>query len=388
MTDVHWRIVIVMVLLGHFGFMLSAYNRINAFGFARWKIKTIVKAMLAFTIILPPIVGWLFYDQLTGLWLGEGSVSDFPIPLVAYAYVCLFSWVILGIPWLIFRPIFGLEWVKTKQVTEVVSVQSQVRNHLPLSRKCKLECRLPLNQLFELAIDQIELPVVGLPGQLDGYRIAHLSDIHLTGDVHPDFARYAVNRATQWEADLMAVTGDIIDKKPCIDWLGDIFGSASAIDGRFYVLGNHDTRVYDSWRTREAMDLAGWTDLGARYVRLPLRNVDSMIIGNEYPWYERPTVPDPDGEGFRLLLSHSPDQLKWARRNDVTLMLAGHTHGGQGRLPLAGPLLSPSGYGSRYASGSFYKSPTTMHVSRGLCGTHLIRINCRPQLSLLSLRAV
>ena len=69
-------------------------------------------------------------------------------------------------------------------------------------------------------------------------------------------------------------------------------------------------------------------------------------------------------------------------------MLAGHTHGGQGRLPLAGPVLSPSFHGSRYASGDFYKAPTTMHVTRGIGGVHLMRINCRPELSLLTLRAV
>lgn len=67
-------------------------------------------------------------------------------------------------------------------------------------------------------------------------------------------------------------------------------------------------------------------------------------------------------------------------------MLAGHTHGGQGRLPLAGPLLGPSFHGSRYASGDFYKDPTTMHVTRGISGVHLLRINCRPELSLLTLR--
>ena len=89
-----------------------------------------------------------------------------------------------------------------------------------------------------------------------------------------------------------------------------------------------------------------------------------------------------------MLLSHSPDQLSWARQNRVTLMLAGHTHGGQGRLPLAGPLLSPSVHGSRYASGDFYKPPTTMHVTRGICGKHLMRINCRPELSLITLRRV
>jgi hypothetical protein len=69
-------------------------------------------------------------------------------------------------------------------------------------------------------------------------------------------------------------------------------------------------------------------------------------------------------------------------------MLAGHTHGGQGRLPLVGPLLSPSLHGSRYASGDFFRPPTTMHVTRGLSGIHLMRINCRPELSLLTLRGL
>jgi predicted MPP superfamily phosphohydrolase len=185
----------------------------------------------------------------------------------------------------------------------------------------------------------------------------------------------------------LAITGDIIDKQSCIDWLGDIFGSAEATDGCYYVLGNHDTRIVDSWQTRQAMDSAGWTDLGSRSLRTSLRGVETLMIGNEHPWYERPIIEDKEGDEFRFLLSHSPDQIGWARKHRVELMLAGHTHGGQGRLPLAGPLLSPSYHGSRFASGDFYKAPTTMHVSRGLCGTHLLRINCRPELSLLRLRS-
>jgi len=112
-----------------------------------------------------------------------------------------------------------------------------------------------------------------------------------------------------------------------------------------------------------------------------------MLIGNEHPWFKRPEL-ETDNSELRLLLSHSPDQIWWARKHGVTLMLAGHTHGGQGRLPLAGPILGPSLHGSRFASGDFYLPPTTMHVTRGLCGTHLIRINCRPELSLLTLRSI
>ena len=112
-----------------------------------------------------------------------------------------------------------------------------------------------------------------------------------------------------------------------------------------------------------------------------------MIIGNEHPWYARPEIESTEDQ-FRLLVSHSPDQFRWAREHGIHLMLAGHTHGGQGRLPLAGPILSPSFHGSRYASGDFYKPPTTMHVTRGIGGVHLMRINCRPELSLITLKSV
>jgi predicted MPP superfamily phosphohydrolase len=388
-----WRIVIAAVLLGHFGLMLSLYNRINGVGMARRTVKRIVKAMFVYTIFLPPIVWWLNQGAISDRWFGRVTViqgvgeSSLPLALIGYGLVCLATYVVLGIPWLIFRPIFGLEWVKVKRVSEVVAVDQVCAVPLALTSKCKIESRLPLNQLFELSVDIVDLPVVGLPVALDGYKVAQLSDIHLTGDVHPDFAGYAIQRANEWGPDLMAITGDIIDKQSCIDWLGDIFGSAEATDGCYYVLGNHDTRIVDSWQTRQAMDSAGWTDLGSRSLRTSLRGVETLMIGNEHPWYERPIIEDKEGDEFRFLLSHSPDQIGWARKHRVELMLAGHTHGGQGRLPLAGPLLSPSYHGSRFASGDFYKAPTTMHVSRGLCGTHLLRINCRPELSLLRLRS-
>ncbi|TWU60320.1 putative metallophosphoesterase [Rubripirellula tenax] len=388
MTPTLAWIAALAVLAGHFGLMLSSYNRINGFGWPRKNIKRCTKVMFAFTVIGPPVAIAVWRGFFADWIGGNADLRSIPIPLAIYAGLCLMAWPLLGIPWLYFRPILGIESVKVKRQIEIVPVQQMVTHRLALTAKCKFESRLPINQVFELSIDQIELPVVGLPPALDGYRIAHLSDIHLTGDIHPDFAGYVVQRATQWAPHLMALTGDIIDKQPCIDWLGQIFAPARARDGCYFVLGNHDTRIADSWQTREAMDRAGWTDLGSRGLSRKLGGVEALIIGNEHPWFQRPTIDPDSGEPFRLLLSHSPDQFEWARRHNVTLMLAGHTHGGQGRLPIAGPLLSPSFHGSRYASGDFYRAPTTMHVTRGLAGTHLIRINCRPELSLLTLRAV
>jgi predicted MPP superfamily phosphohydrolase len=372
------------VLIGHFGLHLAIYNRVNSFGLPRRSIKAIVKFFFATSLLIPPLVV-VAYPGVIGDLLA-GTATSIPIAVRVYGSICLASWIFLGIPWLMWRPIFGLEAVAAPRRVERVEVERAVGRSLALTASCRFESRLPMNQIFDLAIESIELPVVGLPSALDGYRIAHLSDIHLTGDVHPEYARYAVARASGWQPDLMALTGDIIDKQPCIDWLPEIFSQAGAADGCYFVLGNHDTRVVDSWQTRDAMDRAGWTDLGSRYLCTDLRGVSSLVIGNEHPWFERPNMEGADAVEFRLMLSHSPDQLSWARRHNITLMLAGHTHGGQGRLPLAGPLLSPSYHGSRYASGDFYKTPTTMHVTRGLGGVHLMRINCRPELSLITLR--
>lgn len=389
MTPTAGWTILLAVLLGHFGLMLASYNRINGFGWPRKVIKSIVKVMFAYTLVLPPLVYWLAGDVVRDLVAGRPNQIAVPLPLMIYAVACGLAWPLLGIPWLWWRPIFRREWVDAPRVIEVVPVQSVVSVPLALSWKCRFEQRLPMNQIFELAIEQIELPVEGLPAGLDGYTIAHLSDIHLTGDVHPDFSAYAVERASRWKPEMMVITGDIIDKRACIDWLPKIFSQATAADGCYYVLGNHDTRIVDPRLTRTAMDHAGWTDLGSRSLVTRLRGIQSMLIGNEYPWFGRPPAEAmiDDEADFRLLLSHSPDQFGWARRHGIDLMLAGHTHGGQGRLPLAGPLLSPSFYGSRYASGDFFRQPTTMHVSRGLAGTHLIRFRCRPELSLLTLRS-
>jgi hypothetical protein len=102
----------------------------------------------------------------------------------------------------------------------------------------------------------------------------------------------------------------------------------------------------------------------------------------------QPDLSRVPGNAFRLFLSHTPDNLSWARRHGVHLMLAGHNHGGQIRLPLFGPVYSPSAYGAHFASGAFWERPTLMYVSRGVSGRHPLRLNCLPELTRLTLRPV
>jgi predicted MPP superfamily phosphohydrolase len=127
--------------------------------------------------------------------------------------------------------------------------------------------------------------------------------------------------------------------------------------------------------------------LNNSWTQVQVREQPLVAIGHEGPWFQPP--PDlsacPAGP-FRLCLSHTPDNIPWARQHQVDLMLSGHVHGGQIRLPLIGCVVVPSRYGGRYDCGTFHERPTVLHVSRGLGGEHPLRYNCRPEVTKLILR--
>lgn len=113
-----------------------------------------------------------------------------------------------------------------------------------------------------------------------------------------------------------------------------------------------------------------------------------MLAGDETPWIgQQPDLANSAQSLFRILLSHTPDNIAWALNNQVDLMISGHTHGGQIRLPVLGPIHCPSRYGLQFSAGEFWLDPTLLHVSRGLSGREPIRYGCRPELTRLILRA-
>lgn len=245
--------------------------------------------------------------------------------------------------------------------------------------------RLPGNEMLRLEVSEYGIELPRLPAALDGLSIVQITDAHFTGWVDKGYFHELVDRANAMEPDLIAVTGDLIDKPRCIDWLAETFGRLRARWGVYFVLGNHDVLV-DALRIRSALTGCGMVDLGGRWIEQSVREVPVVLAGNEVPWGK----PAPDlagapaaassGGPLRIVLSHSPDQFGWGRRHAVDLMLAGHTHGGQVRLPGIGPILSPSIWGVRYASGLFYRPPTVLFVSRGVSGEFPIRFQCPPEL--------
>jgi predicted MPP superfamily phosphohydrolase len=275
--------------------------------------------------------------------------------------------------------------------TQVVDVLAAIGHRPTHGTLVELLSRVPRNEIFQLHVNQKRLVIPRLNPQLSGLTITHISDLHFTGEVTEDFFREVVRQANQLQSDLIAVTGDIIDKRKCMGWLGEILGQLKAAGGVYFVLGNHDVRVHDEFGVRDALTSAGLVDLGKRWTQIDVHACPIVLAGNELPWFmpaadlrDSPPVGREDSP-LRILLSHSPDQLPWAKVNDIDLMLAGHTHGGQIQLPVLGPLLSPSRFGVKYASGTFFEGPTLMHVSRGVSGTRHVRLKAPPELTQLEL---
>jgi predicted MPP superfamily phosphohydrolase len=177
----------------------------------------------------------------------------------------------------------------------------------------------------------------------------------------------------------------LLDSLDRLDWLPDTLGRLRARYGCYFVLGNHDWFLEPPAIRRQLEEL-GWTDLAGRCIAISIGDQRLALAGTEVPWMgEHPDLAPRDRCPFSVLLSHTPDNLPWARQQEFDLMLAGHVHGGQIRLPGVGPIYAPSRFGGRYACGTFWEPPTLLHVARGLSGRHPIRYRCQPEVTRLIL---
>jgi predicted MPP superfamily phosphohydrolase len=292
-----------------------------------------------------------------------------------------------------------LRWVAFKRrppARQVVSEQRHLHDigrelfPAPIDRQAHRSwwLSIPGNEMLSLEIIELELALARLPIAWDGLRILHLSDLHFTGSVTLPFYERVVELAQQRPSDLVVFTGDLLDDDHLHDWIGPTLGRLSAPLGCFFLLGNHDWEWGDIPRTRQLLDSFGWRDVGGQTRRLSWRGAPVVLAGDERPWWgPAPNWSLAEPGDFRLLLSHTPDNLPAARRAGVDLMLAGHTHGGQVCLPGVGPVYAPSVWGVKYAGGTFDCQPTLLRVSRGVGGMHPWRWNCRPEITFLTLRS-
>ena len=378
-------------LIGHFSICVATCNRLHALDLPKFLQKG-GKLLLLVALL----AGWATLSL--SFWI-HGRVAMVPesmqfAPLATNALIVttLLAFFVAIPHWFVPRLLAAKPKELLSNDTHIVNVVERL-GYIPTeTSRGRRYARIPGNELFQLSIHEKQLMVRGLPPSLDGASIVHLSDLHLIGDLGESFYHVVVEEANRLAGDWLAITGDIVEKEKCLQWITPIFSKLTARQGKFFVLGNHDKRLKEPALARVRLVESGLTDLGGKFQMANLRDQQVLIAGNERPWFGGPNDNElaaalTEKPTLRIALCHSPDQIAWARRYGFELMLAGHTHGGQIRFPWAGPLIAPSLYGAKYASGLFYVSPTLMHVSRGVSGQHPIRWNCRPEITKLTLRA-
>jgi predicted MPP superfamily phosphohydrolase len=240
--------------------------------------------------------------------------------------------------------------------------------------------RVPGNESLRLRRHEWTLRYPGLAAGLQGLEILQISDLHMAPCYDRRFFERVVDACAEWSPDIVVITGDLVDDDDVLGWIEPVLGRLKARVGKFAILGNHDAECHAEGIVRELAD-AGFACLEGLWTTVERAGARISLGGTSAPWgpaLDPREIPEAD---FRILLSHSPDQFYTASRWAIDLLLCGHNHGGQIRLPGFGPLFMPSIYSRRFDRGFFERGRMLMYVNEGVGGMHPLRYGCTPEVS-------
>lgn len=254
-----------------------------------------------------------------------------------------------------------------------------------------------------LMVNAITVSSSQIPSAFSGFRIAQISDLHNT-----EFGEgnaLLLKELSESKPDIITITGDLVDAQHTdIDIALAFAKEAVQIAPVYYVTGNHEASLSKYAELKAGLESAGVTVLEDETVQLGQGDGSVTLIGLSDPNFtiksdmfnEVPAMIDTklnnlmgDKTDYTILLSHRPELFNTYVSCGIDLVLSGHAHGGQFRLPLVGGLVAPNqGFFPKYDAGLFVNGGTNMVVSRGL-GNSIIpfRFNNRPEIVLVELRA-
>ena len=255
----------------------------------------------------------------------------------------------------------------------------------------------------DLEIYKYNVKSEDIPSEFDNFRIVQISDLHN--------AEFGENNEKlllmlkQADADIIAITGDMIDSRNTdVDVAISFAQKAVNIAPVYYVNGNHESRVLGEYeKLKQGLTDTGVTILENSSADITIGDETITLIGINDPTFRMDIVDDtmeqniahqlvnviPDNDNYKVLLAHRPEYFDVYAGN-VDLVLSGHAHGGQFRIPFIGGLVAPGqGFFPEYYEGSHIKENTEMIVSRGI-GNSIIpfRINNKPEIIVAELTKI
>lgn len=274
---------------------------------------------------------------------------------------------------------------------QAVAVPGPVVDASTLSpvRRGILRVLAPVNGVGRLRIHHRVVESPRVPVAFDGYRIVHLTDIHLHKTLHQSWYDAVASTTAELQPDVVLFGGDFVSKPRHLPRVTGWASRLRAPDGVFAVRGNHDF-----WKS-------------PRFIARCCRRAGLCLLANDEAIVERagqaisivgletPYAPLDDGDHrrlaarpgmFRLALVHTPDAFPDAAMLGADVMLAGHTHGGQVQLPLIGATLTGCGVGPFHATGVSRWGRALAIVSNGQGAFFPLRVGAPPEIVLLELK--
>lgn len=252
-------------------------------------------------------------------------------------------------------------------------------------------------------VTRLDIPLLRLPREFDGFTIVQLSDFHFDPHFSAIPIRKAVRMANEVNPDLVVLTGDFVSAPPvstpandnraslqaypCSDLLKEL----RARQGVWAAMGNHDAAT-SSVHVQKALHQAGIQVLSNRAVpiersgrRFWLAGVDDVLVGAPDLAAALRDVSPADSV---VLLVHEPDFADRSANHPVDLQLSGHSHGGQIRIPWVGaPYLPPMG--RKYPRGLRKIKNLTLYTNVGLGTLYIpVRFACAPEVTFITLRSL
>ena len=252
-----------------------------------------------------------------------------------------------------------------------------------------------------LEVNEIIVTSSRIPQAFSGFRIAQVSDLH-----NAEFGEgndKLLQMLSESNPDIIVITGDLVDSsRTDIDVALAFAGEAVKIAPTYYVTGNHEAAISRYDVLKSGLETAGVIVLEDEAVSLEYHEESITLIGLSDPnatikgdlFGEVPAMVSTklrnlmNGDsGYTVLLSHRPELFETYVSSGVDLVLSGHAHGGQFRMPFVGGLVAPNqGLFPKYDAGLYTGGDTNMVVSRGIGNSIIpIRFNNRPEIVVVEL---
>lgn len=239
-----------------------------------------------------------------------------------------------------------------------------------------------------------------IPSEFNDYKVIQISDYH--NERSKRLNNDLIDKLKNEKPNIIVITGDFIDpykfnKEPSINLIKEI----KEIAPIYYVLGNHESQFSNFEEIKNRVEEQGVIILENETKIIEKGNSKINLIGINDPQMEHEksvndsTIIDKELEIsnynknlFSILLSHRPETFKTYVKNNIDVVLTGHAHGGQFRIPFIGGIVAPNqGLFPKYTSGLFKENNTNMIISRGIGNSIIpVRINNRPELVVITLK--